>query len=197
MKILIAIVAAVFVHTLHAADALSDLPTEIKTIISEKGYPSAKGALKVYIDSNPESYSGYSALGKATALEGDYKQSINYFEQAKEIKENKNIPDASIYNSIGWVKFLSGDTQGGIGDIEAAIEKKNDLDPKVAEAALNNLGLIYIYMYNDETEKAKMNFDKAVSEYGSKYAKDNLLLMNNLEKNRERQANGADTSNPQ
>jgi tetratricopeptide (TPR) repeat protein len=190
MKVLILIVTFAFTNTSHAADALSELPAEIKTIISEKGYPSAKGVLKTYVDSNPESYSGYSALGKATALEGDYKQSINYFEQAKEIKESKNIPDASIYNSIGWVKFLSGDTQGGIGDIEAAIEKKDNLDPKVAEAALNNLGLIY--MYSDEREKAKMNFDKAVSEYGSKYAKDNLVLMDNLEKNRERQANEAD-----
>ncbi|PBJ21592.1 photosystem I assembly protein Ycf3 [Pseudomonas ogarae] len=185
MKTLVAVIGVVFIPILHAADALSELPVEIKATISERGYPSAKKELEAYVKSNPESYSGYSALGKATAFEGDYKQSIDYFEQAKEIKENRNIPDASIYNSIGWVKFLNGDAQGAIVDIETAITRKDELDPKVAEAALNNLGLIY--MYGNQGDKAKENFDKAVLDYGSKYARDNLVLMNNLEKNRERQ----------
>ena len=194
MRTLVAVIGVVFIPILHAADAVLELPVEIKTTISEKGYSSAKRELEAYVKSNPESYSGYSALGKATAFDGDYKQSIDYFEQAKEIKEHRNISDASIYNSIGWVRFLSGDTQGAIIDIETAIKKKDELDPKVAEAALNNLGLIY--MYSNQGDKAKENFDKAVLDYGSKYARDNLVLMNNLEKNRGRQASDAGVDDP-
>ncbi|WP_267269734.1 tetratricopeptide repeat protein [Pseudomonas protegens] len=193
MKFLIYVAAIIFLPALQAADEFSELPAEIKITISEKGYLSAKPALKEYINSNPESYSGYSALGKAAALEGNYKQSINYLEQAKKIKENENIQDASIYNSLGWVKFLNGDTQGAIDYIETAVKEKNNLDPKVAEAALNNLGLIY--MYNNENEKAISIFDKAISDYDSKYARDNLVLINNLKNSRERKANEVRANN--
>lgn len=186
MRAIVVAISIFLMSVAHAGNASLELPVDIKAVISEKGYPSAKEALKTYVESNPESYSAYSALGKATALEGDYKQSINYFEQAKAIKESNDILDASIYNSMGWVRFLSGDTAGAIVDINTAIENKSNMDPKVAEAAYNNLGLIY--MYNDENDKAKANFDKAVLDYNSGYARENLMLIDNLEKSREQRS---------
>lgn len=186
MRVAIIAIGIFLMPVAHADDASLELPVDIKTTISEQGYPSAKEALKIYVESNPKSYSAYSALGKATAFEGDYKQSINYFEQAKAIKESNNILDASIYNSMGWVRFLNGDTTGAIVDINTAIENKANMDPKVAEAAYNNLGLIY--MYNDESDKAKENFDKAISGYNSGYARENLMLMEKLEKSRQQKA---------
>ncbi|MCE6977271.1 hypothetical protein EI534_07620 [Pseudomonas frederiksbergensis] len=186
MRAIVVAISIFLISVAHAENASLELPVDIKAVISEKGYPSAKEALKTYVESNPESYSAYSALGKATALEGDYKQSINYFEQAKAIKESNDISDASIYNSMGWVRFLSGDTVGAIVDINTAIENKSNMDPKVAEAAYNNLGLIY--MYNDENDKAKANFDKAVLDYNSGYARENLMLIDSLEKSREQRS---------
>ncbi|UCP10293.1 MULTISPECIES: tetratricopeptide repeat protein [unclassified Pseudomonas] len=186
MKVMIAIISIFLMPFACADDASLELPVDIKSTISENGYPSAVEKLKTYVESNPKSYYAYSALGKAAALEGDYKQSIDYFERAKTIKETNDVADASIYNSMGWVRFLNGDTAGAIVDINAAIENKSNMDSKVAEAAYNNLGLIY--MYRNENDKAKENFDKAVSDYNSGYAKDNLMLMEKLEKSRGQQA---------
>ncbi|RON53956.1 tetratricopeptide repeat protein [Pseudomonas frederiksbergensis] len=193
MKNLIVILYLVFIPFVQAGDAASDLPVDIKDTISEKGYPAAKAALKTYIETNPESYFAYSALGKATAIDGDYKQSINYLERAKTIKDANKIEDASIYNSIGWVRFLNGDTAGAIADINTAIESKSGIEPKVKEAAYNNLGLIY--MTNNETEKAKQSFDQAITEFNSSYAKENLVLMDQLKVGREQQANHTDLKN--
>ena len=165
-----------------AQDYAAPLPSDIQQKIQVYGYEKAVPDLERYISKNPRSYDGLSALGKAKAIQGDLLTSLKYLVQAKDIKESADILDSGIYNSLGWVKFLNGDSEGAKQDIMKAIENQQVLDPEVGEAAYNNLGIIYLH--SNDTQNTELYFNKARVLYNSKYAGENLKLLNVLEANR-------------
>ena len=162
---------------------VSPLPSNIKKDIEEKNFALAVDKLKKYVSINPNNYRGVYSLGKVLALEGKYDESLKYLEQARTMKEQADIQDASIYNAVGWTKFLIGDTVGAKRDIQMILESQESVDRTVKETALNNLGIIY--MYTKQNDEAKIYFEQAAQQYNSRYAKENIDILKTLEMNKQ------------
>lgn len=152
---------------------------EISQNISMGEYGVVRDDLEILVQGNPNDYWAQKSLGKSASAQGDYSDALVAFQRAMMLRQEQEIDDWSLYNSLGWTKFQLGDTFGGIDDIQLALDKEESLSPAVANAAYNNLGLIYIHL--DDLTKAREAFNRAIEEYDSEIAAENIELLERLE----------------
>ena len=188
MKIHIGFIAFLIVASAYADDStegiiVTPLSENIRADIQAGNHASARSKLEDLLSKNQNNYTAVYTLGEVLALEGKYDESLRYLEKARAMKEQANIPDASIYNAIGWTEFMLGDIAAAEVNIKKTLALREQVSPKAQEAALNNLGLIY--MYKKQSDKAEASFEEAAQTYNSQYAINNLKLLRALEANKQ------------
>ena len=105
---------------------------------------------------------------------GDNEQALTWLSKAKTIAQQKNINDASIYNTLGYIYMLNGDK----AKARATFEEGVAIDNNNAKL-LNNYGSLLLSEGN--YAMAEQQFEKA-SALGYAKAKENLSKVKTLNK---------------
>lgn len=125
------------------------------------------------VEQEPEYYLAWYNLGLAQAQSGAVDDAATSLERALEIKEAHDIPDSTIYNSVGWNHYLRGDYAAAKPVLEKAIAQEG-ISERSRTRALNNLGSVLLRLR--EYEEAETALEKA-NEYGSTRAEVNLKVL--------------------
>lgn len=99
--------------------------------------------LKSVIADKDDYYRAYFNLGLAYNEVGQYKNAVEAFERALEIKNTLNIDDATIYNSYGWVALKNNDFQTAEKYLRQAESETKGSGSFTEGAVISNLGELY------------------------------------------------------
>ena len=136
-------------------------------------YDEAIERLTALVEQQPDYYLAWYNLGLAQAQSGAPDDGAVSLEKALELKETHDIPDTTIYNSVGWTHYLRGDYEAAKPVLEKAIAQEG-ISERSRTRALNNLGSVLLRL--QEFEQAKTTLEKA-TELGSTRAQVNLKVL--------------------
>jgi len=196
--ILLAIIAARLAFPPSPAAAQSDryqgeiIPPEAVTELQEARklrragqYDLAIRRLRTLAEQQPSYYLAWYNLGLAQAAADDPELAAEAFQRALTLKEDLNIPDSSIYNTVGWNNYLRGDYLSAKPLLEKAVAQE-DLSQISRQKALNNLGSVLLRL--QEYEEAEKYFKEA-ADTGSSRAEINLKVLSAVRSVKEQQEN--------
>jgi len=136
-------------------------------------YEEAIDALRPVVEKEPEYYLAWYNLGLAQAKFGEVGAAAESLAKALELKERFQIPDATIYNSLGWTHYLRGDYLAAKPVLEKAVVQEG-LSESSRTRALNNLGTVLLRLR--EFDQAQDTLQRA-NEMGSGRAEVNLKVL--------------------
>jgi len=161
------------------------LVNKSKTLIKDKKYLESIEILKNVLQVEPEYYRGLYYLGLAYFYNKQYDDSIHYLEQALTIRENKQIKEYSIFNTLGWIYMANENYNKAEINYLMALRYEEQNTYITNQKLFNNLGLLY---YNlSQVELAQKYLKIAVNKYNSQSAQKTLSLVNAL-KEKEKQS---------
>lgn len=136
----------------------------------------------------PDYYLAHYNLALTYVHKKDFDEAIKSFTKALEIKQKAEIPEATIYNSIGWAYFLNGDYAKAEKYFLIGIEKENQdiLTRKSKQKLFNNIGLLY--MYKGDLELSEKYLKQAAEVFGSSLARRNLDRLYELKVSQKKKA---------
>ena len=164
------------------ADAI---PANILQSLKNQQYKQVEEELKNLVREQPENYRLSLELGKALVKTGYYDEGLTYLEHAKSLNEKFQRNDASIYNAVGWARFLAGDSAAAKTEIQKTLQSQN-LSKSTRETALVNMGLIYTY--EKDLDAAQKYFSDAATNYDNPLARKNLRVIDAMKEDAKRQA---------
>lgn len=145
------------------------------------GTDAAIEAITQILKENPAYYRAHYNLGLVYLNAGRPKESLPHLERALALREaeGSQIRDSTIYNSLGWAQYLSGDLDSAEKTFQKGLAEASDA-PRASKAKLfNNLGTLYLE--KGEVEAARKYYTEAASKYGSEKAKANLKYLGSYE----------------
>lgn len=157
-------------RSLRQAGASADAVEQLETLVRE----------------HPTYYRAWYNLALARAERHQYGAAEGAFRKAQQVKAAEGISDATLDNSLGWLYILMGRYQDAELMLMRAWQSNETAPSGFREKVLNNLGTLYIRLGNPA--KAREYLEQAATQYGSQVARDNLALVEQLERQqRERQ----------
>jgi len=136
-------------------------------------YEAAIERLQALVEQQPDYYLAWYNLGLARAQANETDAAMEALQRALELKERLDIPDPTIYNSLGWGHYLRGDYLAAKPLLEKAVEQQQ-LSDRSRQKALNNLGVVLMRL--QDYEGAEQSFQEA-AELGSSRAEANLKVV--------------------
>ena len=136
-------------------------------------YDEAIERLSSLVEQQPDYYLAWYNLGLAQAQSGAVDEGAVSLEKALALKESHEIPDTTIYNSVGWTHYLRGDYAAAKPMLEKAIAQEG-ISERSRARALNNLGSVLLRL--QEYDQAETTLEKA-TELGSSRAQVNLKVL--------------------
>ena len=192
MRLLLLIVTGLFLAVVWAVPqsvmASADIPAEAQSKYDKAealraqgqfnaSFPIYEELLEKYSDNFSVNY-GYGLL---LAQMKRFPEAANALKTALNIgKTQEQMPDPSIWNSIGWVSLMNGDLDQAIEYFTTAKQDSNiysSLSDETRMKLHNNSG--YALMLMDRYEESKEDFKKA-EELGSEKAKQNIEKVDSL-----------------
>ena len=136
--------------------------------------------LRSLTQDQPDYYLAHYNLALAYVNKKEFGEAIESFTRALEIKQAFAIPEATIYNSIGWAYLLKGDYSRSEEYLLIGTEKENQdiLSQRSKQKLFNNIGLLY--MNRGDPELSEKYLRQAAEEYGSSLARKHLETLHDL-----------------
>jgi Tfp pilus assembly protein PilF len=136
--------------------------------VSGEDLQKAETELQGVLAQRPDYYRALFNLGLIYQSQGKTDQALQMLNKAKNVRDQYNIADDSILNSIGWTYMEAGNLSQAESTFLDALNHQTASNPVSAERLLNNLG--YLYLQKGETDKARFYLTKSVDQYHSKGA---------------------------
>ncbi|MDX1530753.1 MAG: tetratricopeptide repeat protein [Rhodothermales bacterium] len=114
-----------------------------------------------------------------------YEAAERSFRRAIAIKNREGISDARPYNALGWLYVLMGRFSDAEEFLLQALQSREQAPPGFREKVLNNLGTLYIRI--GDAANARRYLTLAVREFDSAVARENLQLLDRMEREQRRQ----------
>ena len=160
-------------------DSENDLVARAKDLRLDKHDPAAaEKVLLGVVQRYPDYYKGHYNLGLVYQEKGDYERAIAELERAKSIRESQNLTDYSIYNTLGWVWMLKGDTTAAEGYYKLALQYESKNTPDTNTRLYNNLSWFYYAL--GKPDEARKYVNVAADKYHSKSATEMKKLIDQL-----------------
>jgi len=136
--------------------------------------------LKELVVRNPNYYAANYNLGLALTDAKRPNEGIHFLERARSIREADKIPDATIYNSLGWAYMVDGRFTDAESAFQLAQRNQGLLSTESKTRRYNNWG--WLYLSTGRTDLAKRKFQVAEREFGSDYATKNIKAIEQSKK---------------
>ena len=158
--------------------AVARLNTAKELEKKENNPKKAIAELKALTENEPDYYRAWHNLGLAYQNQGEPREALKAFEEARKIREKENIKDYSILNSTGWTHLNLGEFDKAEALFNQVLEHESKNSP-IIQRTLNNLG--YLYLQKGETDRAAFYLTKSLTEYKSPGAEKLLALVEDYE----------------
>jgi tetratricopeptide (TPR) repeat protein len=118
-------------------------------------------------------------LGLAYEQQGDYNRSLRYLSDAKAFREQKKVPEYSIYNTLGWLYLLKNDYANALLTFNNGLPYQTQMTAYTRTRFYNNLGFTYLKL--GLYRPASDYFTKSLQvDAGNRSAKQNLSIAQKL-----------------
>ena len=158
-------------------------PPEVKQalIAKDQAYQQNAQLMEQYrelLAVEPDYYRAQYNLGLALLAQGRNEEAAAALERAVEIRARLGLDEPTIFNSLGWARYLAGD----LARAEAAYLEGVKLAPRNSRASnqklFNNLGALYLRQ--GRLDDAEAVLVRARDEFGSVQAESNLEMVRSL-----------------
>ena len=131
--------------------------------------------LEETVRQNPDYYRAQFNLGLAYHELGNYEKSTRAFNAALKIRKEKNITDATLLNTAGWVSLKNGDFKRAERLLKQAETETRGTKTYTEGAVQGNLG--ELYFLTQRFDDAQRHLKIARDQFGSKDAEYYLQLL--------------------
>jgi tetratricopeptide (TPR) repeat protein len=151
-----------------------------KRYLTDSRLPQAVSSFEQALSHQTNYFAGHYNLGLAYVEGKEYNKGIASLLRALEILQKNKLKDATIYNSLGWAYLLAG--QHAEAERYLLLGKQNEAQLSTASQArlYNNMG--WLYLHTGQYAKARPPLEHAANKLNSPTAKQNLQLLNTVEK---------------
>lgn len=141
-------------------------------------YDEAITKFKELIEIEPEYYLAHYNLALAYLSKKETELAIEYFNSAVEIREKNNLPETSIYNTLGYVYYKNGDYANAERFYKEGLKEENYalLSESSKRKINNNIGVLY--MHDGQYDKSEKYLQVSANTFDSRQAEYNLERLN-------------------
>lgn len=155
-----------------------------KDFRSRKQLDVAEKTLREVLATYPDYYKARYELGLVYQDRSDYTAAIRELESARTIREKQNLPEYSIYNTLGWVYMLTGLNERAEENYLTALNYESKNTPESNRRLYNNIAWFYYTL--GKAGEARKYVDIATEKYQSDSAVELKKLIEQLAVDKQR-----------